>query len=162
MPGRRTVLASATVFVFPFSPLPWLPSTNPNESDPPNTQRRYRLINLVAEDNAIEDTIYHLHRALNTGRVDLERFLRVRASFLSVFCVSVCTCVWWVWVDKDDRERECEYEGDEVPAVVVGLERACVGFCEVGRGWVEGCEGEAEEGEGESAPGGEGEGESEG
>ena len=37
-----------------------------------------RLINLVAEDNAIEDTIYHLHRALNTGRVDLERFLRVR------------------------------------------------------------------------------------
>lgn len=36
-----------------------------------------RLVNLVAEDNAIEDTIYHLHRALNTGRVDLERFLRV-------------------------------------------------------------------------------------
>jgi hypothetical protein len=39
-----------------------------------------RLINLVAEDNAIEDTIYHLHRALNTGRVDLERFLRVSQS----------------------------------------------------------------------------------
>lgn len=38
----------------------------------------YRLINLVAEDNAIEDTIYHLHRALNVGRIDLERFLRVR------------------------------------------------------------------------------------
>jgi ESCRT-I complex subunit TSG101 len=37
-----------------------------------------RLINLVAEDNAIEDTIYHLHRALNAGRIDLERFLRVR------------------------------------------------------------------------------------
>ena len=36
-----------------------------------------RLINLVADDNAIEDTIYHLHRALNTGRIDLERFLRV-------------------------------------------------------------------------------------
>jgi hypothetical protein len=36
-----------------------------------------RLINLVAEDNAIEDAIYHLHRALNTGRIDLERFLRV-------------------------------------------------------------------------------------
>jgi ESCRT-I complex subunit TSG101 len=32
---------------------------------------------LVAEDNAIEDTIYHLHRALNAGRLDLERFLRV-------------------------------------------------------------------------------------
>lgn len=36
------------------------------------------MINLVAEDNAIEDTIYHLHRALNAGRIDLERFLRVR------------------------------------------------------------------------------------
>ncbi|KII88560.1 hypothetical protein PLICRDRAFT_698920 [Plicaturopsis crispa FD-325 SS-3] len=35
-----------------------------------------QLVNLVAEDNAIEDTIYHLHRALNTGRIDLERFLR--------------------------------------------------------------------------------------
>ncbi|KAI0818582.1 Vps23 core domain-containing protein [Irpex lacteus] len=35
-----------------------------------------QLINLVAEDNAIEDTIYHLHRALNAGRIDLERFLR--------------------------------------------------------------------------------------
>lgn len=32
---------------------------------------------MVAEDNAIEDSIYHLHRALNTGRIDLERFLRV-------------------------------------------------------------------------------------
>lgn len=36
---------------------------------------------MVAEDNAIEDTIYHLHRALNTGRIDLERFLRVRVIF---------------------------------------------------------------------------------
>lgn len=35
-----------------------------------------QLVNLVAEDNAIEDTIYHLHRALNTGRIDLERFIR--------------------------------------------------------------------------------------
>ncbi|KIY64936.1 UEV-domain-containing protein [Cylindrobasidium torrendii FP15055 ss-10] len=35
-----------------------------------------QLISLVAEDNAIEDTIYHLHRALNSGRVDLERFSR--------------------------------------------------------------------------------------
>lgn len=35
-----------------------------------------QLINLIAEDNAIEDTIYHLHRALNAGRIDLERFLR--------------------------------------------------------------------------------------
>ncbi|TCD69734.1 hypothetical protein EIP91_006501 [Steccherinum ochraceum] len=35
-----------------------------------------QLINLVAEDNAIEDTMYHLHRALNAGRIDLERFLK--------------------------------------------------------------------------------------
>ncbi|KZT42126.1 hypothetical protein SISSUDRAFT_1126045 [Sistotremastrum suecicum HHB10207 ss-3] len=35
-----------------------------------------QLIDLVAEDNAIEDTIYHLHRALNAGRIDMERFLR--------------------------------------------------------------------------------------
>jgi hypothetical protein len=49
---------------------------------PGTTDRREldRLINLVAEDNAIEDTIYHLHRALNTGRIDLERFLRVSHS----------------------------------------------------------------------------------
>jgi hypothetical protein len=44
----------------------------------------HRLIDLVAEDNAIEDTIYHLHRALNAGRIDLDRFLRVRV-------VSACT-----------------------------------------------------------------------
>lgn len=36
-----------------------------------------RLINLIADDNAIEDTIYHVHRALNAGRIDLEKFLRV-------------------------------------------------------------------------------------
>lgn len=41
------------------------------------SQPHIRLINLIADDNAIEDTIYHLHRALNTGRIDLERFLRV-------------------------------------------------------------------------------------
>jgi ESCRT-I complex subunit TSG101 len=52
---------------------------------------RNRLVNLVAEDNAIEDTIYHLHRALNTGQVDLERFLRVchdrHFPVLSIDCV---------------------------------------------------------------------------
>ena len=34
-----------------------------------------RLINLIAEDHAIEDTIYHLHRALNEGRLELDKFL---------------------------------------------------------------------------------------
>lgn len=42
------------------------------------TCTHHRLVDLVAEDNAIEDTIYHLHRALNAGRIDLDRFLRVR------------------------------------------------------------------------------------
>ncbi|KAF8077983.1 UEV domain-containing protein [Lyophyllum atratum] len=41
-----------------------------------------QLISLVAEDNAIEDTIYHLHRALNSGRIDLERFLRASSTRL--------------------------------------------------------------------------------
>lgn len=41
-----------------------------------------RLINLIADDNAIEDTIYHLHRALNVGRIDLDRFLRVSVTFI--------------------------------------------------------------------------------
>jgi len=36
-----------------------------------------RLLDLVAEDNAIEDTIYHLGRALNSERIDLASFLKV-------------------------------------------------------------------------------------
>jgi hypothetical protein len=56
------------------------------------------MINLVAEDHAIEDTIYHLHRALSTGRIDLERFLRVSmiitvlvfSSSPFLFSVSLC------------------------------------------------------------------------
>ncbi|KAF8333995.1 UEV domain-containing protein [Cantharellus anzutake] len=36
-----------------------------------------QLIDLVAEDNAIEDTLYHLHRALNAGRIDLDRYIKV-------------------------------------------------------------------------------------
>jgi ESCRT-I complex subunit TSG101 len=48
----------------------------------------HRLIDLVAEDNAIEDTIYHLHRALNAGRIDLDRFLRVRVVFFRLVPLS--------------------------------------------------------------------------
>lgn len=32
---------------------------------------------MVAEDNAIEDTIYHMTRALDNERIDLDRFLKV-------------------------------------------------------------------------------------
>lgn len=35
-----------------------------------------RLVDLVAEDNAIEDTIYHMTRALDAERVDLDRYLK--------------------------------------------------------------------------------------
>lgn len=34
------------------------------------------MIDLVAEDNAIEDTLYHLSRALNSEAIDLDRFLK--------------------------------------------------------------------------------------
>jgi ESCRT-I complex subunit TSG101 len=36
-----------------------------------------RLIDLVAEDNAIEDTIYHMTRALDSERIDLDRYMKV-------------------------------------------------------------------------------------
>lgn len=36
----------------------------------------HRLIDLVAEDNAIEDTLYHLGRALHAEVIDLDRFLK--------------------------------------------------------------------------------------
>lgn len=55
----------------------------------------YRLINLVAEDNAIEDTIYHLHRALNAGRLDLDKFLRVQPPCSCNICTVLsdgCRC----------------------------------------------------------------------
>ena len=36
-----------------------------------------RLIDLVAEDNAIDDTIYHITKAFEAERLDLDRFLKV-------------------------------------------------------------------------------------
>lgn len=44
---------------------------------------RFRLIDLVAEDNAIDDTIYHVTRAFEAERIDLDRFLKVRIRMLS-------------------------------------------------------------------------------
>lgn len=41
-----------------------------------------RLIDLVAEDNAIEDTIYHLARALDAERIDLDRFLKASLTYI--------------------------------------------------------------------------------
>ncbi|KAE8266238.1 hypothetical protein A4X09_0g6104, partial [Tilletia walkeri] len=34
------------------------------------------LLTLVAEDHALEDTLYQLGRALNAERIDLDRFLK--------------------------------------------------------------------------------------
>lgn len=54
----------------------------------------YRLLDLVAEDAALEDTIYHLGRGLNsdTANIDLDRFLKVSflliASLLSISLTS--------------------------------------------------------------------------
>ena len=46
--------------------------------------RSNRLVDLIAEDKAIEDTMYHLHRALNSGRIDLDRFIRVGATIYTL------------------------------------------------------------------------------
>jgi ESCRT-I complex subunit TSG101 len=35
-----------------------------------------QLVDLVAEDNAISDTIYHVTRALDAERIDLDRYLK--------------------------------------------------------------------------------------
>ena len=46
-----------------------------------------RLLDLIAEDNAYEDTIYHLGRAFNMDArepADLERFLKVSGTFLQL------------------------------------------------------------------------------
>lgn len=42
----------------------------------------HRLLDLVAEDHAIEDTCYQLYSALNADppRIDLDKFLKVRLS----------------------------------------------------------------------------------
>ena len=35
------------------------------------------MLDLIAEDRALEDTMYHLGRALYNGRLDLDKSLRV-------------------------------------------------------------------------------------
>lgn len=61
-----------------YMPLDSLPPKGTDLTDTP-----CRLVNLVAEDNAIEDTIYHLHRALNSGRIDLEKFIRASSTVVA-------------------------------------------------------------------------------
>ena len=57
-----------------------------------------RLIDLVAEDNAIEDTIYHMTRALDNERVDLDRFLKVRRGR----AVSACALLSGAYLRRSD------------------------------------------------------------
>ncbi len=55
----------------------------------------------MAEDNAIEDTLYHLGRALNSERIDLDRFLKqtrflAREQFLRrALAMKICTSLGW-------------------------------------------------------------------
>ena len=37
----------------------------------------YRLFDLVAEDNAVEDATYFLGKALNSERIDLNSYMKV-------------------------------------------------------------------------------------
>ena len=45
----------------------------------------FRILQLYAEENAIEDTIYYLGEALRKGVIEMEVFLKVRG------CVHTCT-----------------------------------------------------------------------
>lgn len=74
-----------------------------------------RLIDLVAEDNAIEDTIYHLARALDAERIDLDRFLKVSCHAIAIatadmfaFPANPCACARTVSETGADRE---DYDG---------------------------------------------------
>ncbi|KDN44062.1 UEV-domain-containing protein [Tilletiaria anomala UBC 951] len=60
-----------------------------------------QLIDLVAEDNAIEDTLYHLGRALNSERITLDAFLKqtrflAREQFMRrALAIRICNSVGW-------------------------------------------------------------------
>ena len=43
-----------------------------------------QLVQLVAEEHAIEDTIYTLSKGLSQGKLDLESYLKVSSLFLSL------------------------------------------------------------------------------
>jgi ESCRT-I complex subunit TSG101 len=55
----------------------------------------------VAEDNAIEDTLYHLGRALNAEMIDLDRFLKqtrflAREQFMRrALAMKICRGMGW-------------------------------------------------------------------
>ncbi|PWN54437.1 UEV-domain-containing protein [Violaceomyces palustris] len=60
-----------------------------------------QLLELVAEDNAIEDTLYQLARALNEERIDCERFLKqtrmlAREQFMKrALALKICQGMGW-------------------------------------------------------------------
>ena len=47
-----------------------------------------RLFDLVADDNAIVDTIYYLGKALNSERIDLVTFMKVYKKDGSIIAMS--------------------------------------------------------------------------
>ena len=67
-----------------------------------------RLLELVAEDNAIEDTVYHLGRAFNSDtqtQEELERFLKVRFTSLSCFAFAY---EYIDWISTTEDADSCQ------------------------------------------------------
>lgn len=42
----------------------------------------YRLFDLIAEDNAIEDATYYLGKALSSEKIDLNSYMKVNLYFI--------------------------------------------------------------------------------
>ena len=50
-----------------------------------------RILNLFAEENAVEDTIYYLSESLRKEAIDLELFLKVTHHYMTIMFMSY-TC----------------------------------------------------------------------
>lgn len=62
-----------------------------------------QILNLYAEENAIEDTIFYLGEALRRGVIDLEVFLKVGSRFLTCMhlsCSTDCFCLSFIFTFK--------------------------------------------------------------
>ena len=69
-----------SINLLPYPPLslpPPLPSPTLHPPPPPSLLS-LRILQLYAEENALDDTIYHLGEALRKGVIELEVFLKVR------------------------------------------------------------------------------------
>lgn len=55
-----------------------------------------QILNLYAEENAIEDTIFYLGEALRRGVIDLEVFLKVTTSTQLQLTCRLLTHLWFL------------------------------------------------------------------